>query len=544
MGTGDSADLGRVFGPSRGGKISSAGRLAARNALPRRTFGNSSHGECAKTRQIEKIRRESCVCPSFSTVIPGPGPGYSPPARRPPCWASTSCCGSPCCEAPAAVLRSSGPQGRGGGRGARRRSSRRLGALGRRRGAAASGRPGRRSARRGRRLHRHRRSRSRYGRPAGRQVPGRAGERGRPAGSLRLHPAGDRRSRRRRGGDLDRRRLADAWPPPCAAASRRCCPSASATWRKLAATFRAQVNALIVDPARRRTFWRRLVEGPAARLVLAGDDAGARRTALGELDDARRRLAPVGIAHIVGAGPGDPDLLDAQGRAAPARGRRHPARRPRAAGGAGARAPRRRARRGGQAQRPGPLDAGRDQCRAGPPRARRPDGGAPEGGRSLRLRPWRRGSRGVARSGSSGRDRAGRHRRLGLRGVGRHSAHPSQARLGRHLRLGPQRRRQPRGRMAGAGGAGPHARHLHGRQRGRLRARSPAGRGRGSRDAGRHHRERHAARRTGVHRPSRRPGAARRLPYPRRRRPQPHHRRRGGRTGRRCPRQLSLAKVS
>jgi uroporphyrin-III C-methyltransferase/precorrin-2 dehydrogenase/sirohydrochlorin ferrochelatase len=78
---------------------------------------------------------------------------------------------------------------------------------------------------------------------------------------------------------------------------------------RLAATFRAQVNALIVDPARRRTFWRRLVEGPAARLVLAGDDAGARRAALGELDDARRRLAPVGIAHIVGAGPGDPDLL-------------------------------------------------------------------------------------------------------------------------------------------------------------------------------------------------------------------------------------------
>jgi uroporphyrin-III C-methyltransferase/precorrin-2 dehydrogenase/sirohydrochlorin ferrochelatase len=78
---------------------------------------------------------------------------------------------------------------------------------------------------------------------------------------------------------------------------------------RLAATFRAQANALIVDPSRRRAFWRRLVEGPAARLALAGDDAGARRTALGELDAARRHLAPVGIAHIVGAGPGDPDLL-------------------------------------------------------------------------------------------------------------------------------------------------------------------------------------------------------------------------------------------
>jgi uroporphyrin-III C-methyltransferase/precorrin-2 dehydrogenase/sirohydrochlorin ferrochelatase len=78
---------------------------------------------------------------------------------------------------------------------------------------------------------------------------------------------------------------------------------------RLAATFRAQVNALIGEPARRRAFFRRLVEGPAARLALAGDEAGARRAALSELDSARRHLAPVGIAHIVGAGPGDPDLL-------------------------------------------------------------------------------------------------------------------------------------------------------------------------------------------------------------------------------------------
>jgi uroporphyrin-III C-methyltransferase/precorrin-2 dehydrogenase/sirohydrochlorin ferrochelatase len=78
---------------------------------------------------------------------------------------------------------------------------------------------------------------------------------------------------------------------------------------RLAQTFRAQAKALILDPARRRTFWRRLVEGPAARLALGGADAAARRVALGELDDARRALNSVGIAHIVGAGPGDPDLL-------------------------------------------------------------------------------------------------------------------------------------------------------------------------------------------------------------------------------------------
>lgn len=78
---------------------------------------------------------------------------------------------------------------------------------------------------------------------------------------------------------------------------------------RLAATFRAQARALVVDPVRRRAFFRRLVEGPAARLALAGDEAGARRAALGELDAARRRILPTGIAHIVGAGPGDPDLL-------------------------------------------------------------------------------------------------------------------------------------------------------------------------------------------------------------------------------------------
>jgi uroporphyrin-III C-methyltransferase/precorrin-2 dehydrogenase/sirohydrochlorin ferrochelatase len=77
----------------------------------------------------------------------------------------------------------------------------------------------------------------------------------------------------------------------------------------LAHTFRAQARALIVDGAARRAFWRRLYEGPAARLALAGDDAAARRVALRELDDARRGLKPVGVAHLVGAGPGDPDLL-------------------------------------------------------------------------------------------------------------------------------------------------------------------------------------------------------------------------------------------
>jgi uroporphyrin-III C-methyltransferase/precorrin-2 dehydrogenase/sirohydrochlorin ferrochelatase len=77
---------------------------------------------------------------------------------------------------------------------------------------------------------------------------------------------------------------------------------------KLASTFRGQANALI-EPERRRAFWRQLIEGPAGWLALRGDEAGARRVALTELDAARRGQKSLGIAHIVGAGPGDPDLL-------------------------------------------------------------------------------------------------------------------------------------------------------------------------------------------------------------------------------------------
>ena len=86
-------------------------------------------------------------------------------------------------------------------------------------------------------------------------------------------------------------------------------PERTGALARLAQTFRVQAKALIIDPARRRAFWSRLVDGPAARLALAGDDISARRVALSELNDARRALKPVGIAHIVGAGPGDPDLL-------------------------------------------------------------------------------------------------------------------------------------------------------------------------------------------------------------------------------------------
>ena len=57
----------------------------------------------------------------------------------------------------------------------------------------------------------------------------------------------------------------------------------------------------------RRRIWERLVNGPAAERVLAGDETGAERLLAQEV--ATGGEAPQGEVYLVGAGPGDPDLL-------------------------------------------------------------------------------------------------------------------------------------------------------------------------------------------------------------------------------------------
>ncbi len=186
---------------------------------------------------------------------------------------------------------------------------------------------------------------------------------------------------------------------------------------RLAATFRAQAERPIAEPARRRTFFRRLVEGPAGRLALAGDYAGARRAALGELDAARRHMTPQGIAHIAGAGPGDPDLLTL--RAAQllqeADAILHddlvpPAILARARRDAEMVSVGKRKGRASWAQ----ADINAGWC-AG---CGRPSRGAAQGRRPVRVRPGRRGGRGFLQAaGVAGRGRAGHHCGAGLRGV-------------------------------------------------------------------------------------------------------------------------------
>jgi uroporphyrin-III C-methyltransferase / precorrin-2 dehydrogenase / sirohydrochlorin ferrochelatase len=85
---------------------------------------------------------------------------------------------------------------------------------------------------------------------------------------------------------------------------------------------RKSINARIEDTPLRRRFWERVVDGPIGALVLAGRKAEA-EAALNAIDDptsyagandARHGAGRVeGHVTLVGAGPGDPDLLTVKG---------------------------------------------------------------------------------------------------------------------------------------------------------------------------------------------------------------------------------------
>jgi uroporphyrin-III C-methyltransferase/precorrin-2 dehydrogenase/sirohydrochlorin ferrochelatase len=75
----------------------------------------------------------------------------------------------------------------------------------------------------------------------------------------------------------------------------------------LAGAFRDRVKARF-KPQERRRFWERVLQGPIAELVLSGRDAEARGALEAALADTRLAFSG-GEVSLVGAGPGDPDLL-------------------------------------------------------------------------------------------------------------------------------------------------------------------------------------------------------------------------------------------
>lgn len=77
---------------------------------------------------------------------------------------------------------------------------------------------------------------------------------------------------------------------------------------KLAKKFRKQAIAALPEVAR-RTFWERVLSGPIADHVFSGRQEVAEAELLTALKHAETDSTPRGEVYIVGAGPGNPDLL-------------------------------------------------------------------------------------------------------------------------------------------------------------------------------------------------------------------------------------------
>ena len=84
-------------------------------------------------------------------------------------------------------------------------------------------------------------------------------------------------------------------------------PARLGSLARFAAGWRASVAERVRDAGARRGFWERLFAGRIADRFLAGDMAGAVAGMDDEID--RANVAAVGTVALVGAGPGDPDLL-------------------------------------------------------------------------------------------------------------------------------------------------------------------------------------------------------------------------------------------
>lgn len=76
----------------------------------------------------------------------------------------------------------------------------------------------------------------------------------------------------------------------------------------LAGKFRARVQQQLPEGSARRIFWENVFEGPVAEQMLAGHEDAAFESLRQTLDQATTQ-AVQGEVYLVGAGPGDPDLL-------------------------------------------------------------------------------------------------------------------------------------------------------------------------------------------------------------------------------------------
>lgn len=90
-------------------------------------------------------------------------------------------------------------------------------------------------------------------------------------------------------------------------------PMAFGKLADLLGRFRQRAKDVVTDPDKRKIFWEGTINGPIAESVLAGDTAKAEQQLEKELNDisqtVKRLVKRVGEVYLIGAGPGDPDLM-------------------------------------------------------------------------------------------------------------------------------------------------------------------------------------------------------------------------------------------
>ena len=86
-------------------------------------------------------------------------------------------------------------------------------------------------------------------------------------------------------------------------------PAAYGRLAVLMAAFRERVKQRFRDVGARRRFWETVLHGPVAEMLFAGRDEAALAALAKALDEGSEAPLSVGEVYLVGAGPGNPDLL-------------------------------------------------------------------------------------------------------------------------------------------------------------------------------------------------------------------------------------------
>ena len=87
-------------------------------------------------------------------------------------------------------------------------------------------------------------------------------------------------------------------------------PSAYGRLGVLMEEFREKAKQVFSSVDERRGFWEKILSGPIVEMVMAGQDDKARENLLHAFEDAENHVSTkTGEVYLVGAGPGDPDLL-------------------------------------------------------------------------------------------------------------------------------------------------------------------------------------------------------------------------------------------